>query len=151
MADQGEGRFVAEAPCGHGACYRYRVFTAGEPDGLAVPDPAARSQAGGIEGPSRVIDAERYAWRHPDWTGRPWHETVLYELHLGALGGLEELRRQLPRLAALGITAIELMPVAEFPARATGAMTACCPMPWPMPTASPRRSRRWSTRPTATG
>ncbi|WP_445158271.1 malto-oligosyltrehalose trehalohydrolase [Halomonas sp. E14] len=115
MADQGEGRFVAEAPCGHGACYRYRVFTAGEPDGLAVPDPAARSQAGGIEGPSRVIDAERYAWRHPDWTGRPWHETVLYELHLGALGGLEELRRQLPRLAALGITAIELMPVAEFP------------------------------------
>jgi maltooligosyltrehalose trehalohydrolase len=62
-----------------------------------------------------VVDPVAYQWRHGDWVGRPWHETVLYELHVGALGGFRGVAAQLPRLATLGVTAIELMPVAEFP------------------------------------
>ena len=53
----------------------------------------------------------------PRWRGRPWRETVLYELHAGVLGGFRGVARELPRLAALGITAIELMPVNDFPGR----------------------------------
>ena len=115
MTHTGEGRFVAEAACGHDARYRFRVFLDEAPEGLAVPDPASRAQAGGIDGPSRVIDPHRHAWRHADWQGRPWHETVLYELHLGTLGGLQKARQRLPYLAELGITALELMPIAAFP------------------------------------
>ena len=115
MTHAGEGLFVGEAACEHGARYRYRVFLDDAPEGLVIPDPASRAQAGGIAGPSRVIDPHRHAWRHADWQGRPWHETVLYELHLGTLGGLTQARRQLPYLAELGVTAIELMPVAAFP------------------------------------
>ncbi|WP_111413973.1 malto-oligosyltrehalose trehalohydrolase [Billgrantia lactosivorans] len=115
MTQAGEGRFVGEAPCDHGARYRFRVFLDETPEGVAVPDPAARAQAGGIEGPSLVVDPYRHAWRHADWQGRPWHETVLYELHLGTLGGLQAARQWLPYLAGLGVTAVELMPVAAFP------------------------------------
>ncbi|NEJ03744.1 alpha-amylase family glycosyl hydrolase, partial [Rhizobium ruizarguesonis] len=82
---------------------------------LSVPDPAARAQWQDIAGPSLVVDPQRYQWQHADWQGRPWHETVLYELHVGALGGFKGVRGRLPELARLGITAIELMPVAEFP------------------------------------
>ena len=49
------------------------------------------------------------------WRGRPWEEAVLYELHVGILGGFGGVARELPRLADLGITAVELMPIAEFP------------------------------------
>ncbi|MGR2739493.1 malto-oligosyltrehalose trehalohydrolase [Billgrantia sp. Q4P2] len=115
MTHAGEGRFVGEATCDHAARYRYRVFTDGAAEGIAVSDPASRAQAGGIEGPSLVIDPYRHAWRHADWRGRPWRETVLYELHLGTLGGLAKARQHLPYLAELGITAVELMPVSAFP------------------------------------
>ncbi|SFU44908.1 malto-oligosyltrehalose trehalohydrolase [Halomonas korlensis] len=110
-----EGHFMIEAPVGHGARYRYRVFSDDDDSGTLVPDPASRAQAGDIDAPSLVIDPKRYAWRHSGWQGRPWHETVLYELHVGALGGFDGVRRYLPYLASLGVTAIELMPVAEFP------------------------------------
>ncbi|QTP55999.1 malto-oligosyltrehalose trehalohydrolase [Billgrantia sulfidoxydans] len=115
MTHAGEGRFVGEAPCDHGARYRYRVHVDGAAQGIAIADPASRAQAGGVEGPSMVVDPYHHAWRHADWRGRPWHETVLYELHLGALGGLAGARQQLPYLAELGVTAVELMPVAAFP------------------------------------
>src|SRR5262249_27654117 len=49
--------------------------------------------------------------------GRPWHETVLYEVHCGTMGGFHGVRRALPRLAGLGVTAIELMPINDFPGR----------------------------------
>ena len=65
--------------------------------------------------PSVVVDPRRYAWRNTAWRGRPWRETVLYELHAGVLGGFRGVARELPRLAALGITAVELMPVNDFP------------------------------------
>src|SRR5690606_24644432 len=48
------------------------------PDGRAVPDPASRAQDGGITGPSLVTDPTAYPWKHPDWSGRPWEEAILY-------------------------------------------------------------------------
>ncbi|WP_447553813.1 malto-oligosyltrehalose trehalohydrolase [Vreelandella sp. EE22] len=113
MEKSDDGCVSAELPCGHGARYRYRVFSDGGDQ--RVPDPAARAQLGDVDGPSVVIDPNHYPWRHPEWQGRPWQETVLYELHVGALGGFEGVRQRLPYLQKLGITAIELMPVAEFP------------------------------------
>jgi len=110
MTAAGGGWFEAEAACGAGTRYRYRLA----PD-LAVPDPASRAQADDIHGPSIVVDAGAYAWRHPEWRGRPWRNTILYELHVGTCGGYAGVVQRLPEIAALGITAIELMPLAEFP------------------------------------
>jgi malto-oligosyltrehalose trehalohydrolase len=105
-----EGWFEVEARCGAGARYRYRLG-----DGLVVPDPASRAQADDVHGPSLVIDPRAYRWEHPEWRGRPWHETVLYELHAGLLGGFAGVQAALPGLAALGVTAVELMPINDFP------------------------------------
>lgn len=110
-----DGHYEAEVTCGHRARYRYRVFGKEDEEGTLVPDPASRAQHGDIDGPSLVIDPLRYQWRHADWRGRPWHEAVLYELHIGTLGGFDGVRQKLAYLADLGVTAIELMPVAEFP------------------------------------
>lgn len=93
-----------------GASYRYRVT----PD-LAVPDPAARAQRDDVHGPSRVIDPKTFQWRHGDWQGRPWQEMVIYEMHCGCYGGFSVMEKQLSYLADMGITAIELMPIADFP------------------------------------
>jgi len=109
MAAAGNGWFEADAPCGPGARYRYRI------DGeQAVPDPASRFQPQGVHGPSEVIDPRAYAWRHAQWAGRPWEETVLYELHVGALGGYRGVAKRLPALAELGVTAVELMPLNDY-------------------------------------
>jgi maltooligosyltrehalose trehalohydrolase len=112
MIRRQDGWFEAEAPCGAGTRYRYRVAT-----GEAVPDPASRGQAGDIHDCSVVIDPTAYPWRHPDWQGRPWPETVLYELHCGAMGGFRGVTAEFPRLAALGVTGVELMPINDFPGR----------------------------------
>ena len=110
MTAEPEGWFsaVADAPAGT----RYRFKTQ---DGMAFPDPASRAQAGDVHDPSLVVDPGSYAWQHAGWRGRPWHEAVIYELHPGAFGGFDGIREQLPRLQALGITAVELMPIADFP------------------------------------
>jgi maltooligosyltrehalose trehalohydrolase len=107
-----EGVFRATAACGAGAAYRYRVAK-----DLAVPDPVARAQQDDVHGASLVVDPCAYAWKHADWRGRPWHETILYEVHVGAAGGFAGVQAMLPRLAELGVTAIELMPIADFPGR----------------------------------
>ncbi|RKO42307.1 malto-oligosyltrehalose trehalohydrolase [Burkholderia mallei] len=110
MTPDGGGGFDAIVRCGPGTLYRYLL------DGtLRVPDPASRFQPHGVHGPSEVVDPAAYRWRHDDWRGRPWRETVLYEVHVGAFGGYARIARRLPALAALGITAIELMPVNAFP------------------------------------
>ncbi len=79
------------------------------PDGLVVPDPASRRQAGDVHGPSKLT-----APRHPKpWSGRPWEEAVIYELHIGTFteeGTYAAAARELPRLAEIGFTAIEIMP-----------------------------------------
>lgn len=110
MQAQDDGWFEVTADCGAGMAYHYRLD-----DDLAVPDPAARAQLDDVHGDSLVVDPHAYRWQHGDWRGRPWTETVLYEVHVGSYGGYEGLRQRLPELAALGITAIELMPIAEFP------------------------------------
>ncbi len=112
MDREPEGWFGAEAPVGPGARYRFRL-----PDGLDVPDPASRLQSGDVHDPSIVLDPDGYAWRHGDWRGRPWHEAVVYELHPGAFGGFAGIARRLPELKELGVTAVELMPIADFPGR----------------------------------
>jgi malto-oligosyltrehalose trehalohydrolase len=110
MIQNEDGWFEAEAACGAGTRYRYQLA-----DGTSIPDPASRAQSGDIHDASIVVDPAAYRWRNPQWRGRAWHETILYELHAGILGGFSGVVRELPRLAALGITAIELMPIAEFP------------------------------------
>lgn len=110
MSRSDDGWFEAQADCRAGARYRYILQ-----DGTAIPDPAARAQIGDVDGSSIVIDPSSYNWRHPEWRGRPWHEAVVYELHAGILGGFNGVARDLPRLAKLGVTAVELMPIAEFP------------------------------------
>ncbi|MCT4497836.1 malto-oligosyltrehalose trehalohydrolase [Pseudomonas sivasensis] len=110
MLPQAEGWFEVEIKCPAGTRYRYNID--GEKD---VPDPASRAQACDVHGWSRVVDPLAYKWRHSQWQGRPWHEAVIYELHVGAMGGYAGVEKHLPRLAELGVTAIELMPLAQFP------------------------------------
>lgn len=96
---------------------RYRFVL---PDGLAVPDPASRFQPEDVAGPSEVIDATLHRWTDSGWTGRPWHETVLYELHVGTFtpeGTFRSAIDRLDHLVGLGVTAIELLPIADFPGR----------------------------------
>ena len=110
MLAQADGWFVIKARCPAGTRYRYNI------DGeLDVPDPASRAQDGDLDRHSVVVDPLSYEWRNSDWRGRPWSEAVIYEVHVGALGGFAEVEEHLARLAALGITAIELMPLAQFP------------------------------------
>lgn len=104
------GWFSFRAPCNVGALYRFCLK-----DGLCFPDPASRRQSGDVHGWSVVVDPEAYHWNNPDWRGRPWREAVIYEAHVGLMGGFEGLRQRLPELASLGITAIELMPIGDFP------------------------------------
>ncbi len=110
MAPQTGGWHEAEAPVGAGARYRFRL-----PDGTLVPDPASRFQPDDAQGPSLVTSPGAYGWQCESWRGRPWQEAVIYELHVGLLGGYRGVAERLPVLAGIGVTVIELMPVAEFP------------------------------------
>ncbi len=98
-----------------GTRYRYRIDEA-----LIAPDPASRFNPDDVHGPSEVIDPCTYEWQDEQWRGRPWSEAVVYELHVGAFtrpGTFAAIESRLGELARLGVTAIELMPVADFPGR----------------------------------
>jgi maltooligosyltrehalose trehalohydrolase len=116
MARDAQGWHRIVLPCARaGDSYRYRL-----PDGLVVPDPASRFNPLDVHGASQVIDPHAYRWQDGDWRGRPWHEAAIYELHVGTFtpeGTFAAARARLPYLADLGITAIELMPLAQFPGR----------------------------------
>jgi maltooligosyltrehalose trehalohydrolase len=84
---------------------------------MRVPDPASRLQHGDVHGPSVVVDPAAHEWHFGNWRGRPWHEAVIYEVHAGAAGGYRGLSAQCEALRDLGVTAIELMPIADFPGR----------------------------------
>ena len=112
MERSGDGWFAAEAEAAVGAPYSFVL-----PDGLSVPDPASRGQEDDVHGSSLLVDTSAYAWANADWCNRPWHEAVIYELHVGLMGGFNGVKACLPELAALGFTAIELMPIADFPGR----------------------------------
>jgi len=113
-ASDGWYRHVAKN-AGDGSRYGYKI------DGnLVVPDPASRFQPDDVHGLSRVVDPGAYAWSDMAWTGRPWEEAVLYEIHVGTAtpeGTYAGLMGKLDALRDLGITAIELMPIGEFPGR----------------------------------
>lgn len=98
-----------------GTLYRFRIN--GEKD---VPDPASRFQPWDVHGPSEVIDPNEFDWKDDEWRGRSWNEAVIYELHVGAFarpGNFSAVEKRLDYLAELGVTAIELMPVSDFPGR----------------------------------
>jgi maltooligosyltrehalose trehalohydrolase len=98
---------------GHGDRYRY-VLDGGD----ALADPASRWQPDGVHGPSAVVDESVFRWHDDDWAGVDLADTVLYELHVGTFtsdGTFDAAVRHLPRLQALGITTIEVMPIAAFP------------------------------------
>ncbi|CAA9489518.1 MAG: GH13_10 / GH13 / GH13_9 / GH13_36 / GH13_ 11 / GH13_37 / GH13_1 / GH13_8, partial [uncultured Rubrobacteraceae bacterium] len=108
-----DGLFEAEAGAAHGDLYRYRIDGEGE-----VPDPASRYQPEDVHGPSMVVDPERFEWDDEGWTGRPWEETVLYELHVGTFspeGTFAGAEARLDYLAELGVTAVQIMPLSDFP------------------------------------
>lgn len=100
---------------GPGTLYRYRID-----GGQRVPDPASRFQPKDVHGPSQVVDPTAWKWSDSGWRGRPWEETVIYELHVGTFtesGTYAGVKQRLDELADLGVTAIELMPLADFPGR----------------------------------
>ena len=104
---------VTMAGVGDGDCYRYRID-----GGDWLADPASRRQVEGVHGPSAVVDDARFRWTDDDWTGVDLADAVLYELHVGTFtptGTFDAAIGELPRLVDLGITMIELMPVAAFP------------------------------------
>lgn len=85
-------------------------------DGMVVPDPASRAQKAEVNGPSLVIDPEHYSWQNT-WRGRPWIETVVYEMHIGTFtpeGTFRAAIEKLPYLAELGVTMLEVLPVSQF-------------------------------------
>jgi maltooligosyltrehalose trehalohydrolase len=98
-----------------GTLYRWRI------DGQQlVSDPASRQNPEGPLGPSCVVDPRQFQWDDESWTGRPWHDTVLYELHVGTFtreGTFMAAADRLQHLVDTGVTAIELMPVANFAGR----------------------------------
>ena len=113
MSKTGDGWFdVLTDAVPVGGAYQFALK-----DGFRVPDPAARAQVSDVHGPSRLVDPKAYEWRTADWKGRPWQETILYELHAGTYsqdGTFDAITRDLDRLVDIGVTAIELLPVAQF-------------------------------------
>jgi malto-oligosyltrehalose trehalohydrolase len=98
-----------------GSLYRFRIDHKTE-----VPDPASRFQPEDVHGPSAVVDPTAVSWNDDNWRGRPWEQAVIYELHVGAFtpeGTFQGVEQKLDYLRDLGVTAVELMPLADFPGR----------------------------------
>jgi maltooligosyltrehalose trehalohydrolase len=108
------GLYEAVVPgIGAGQRYTYRID-----GGDLRPDPASRFQPEGVHGPSEVVDPATYTWNDAGWTGIPPRDLVFYELHVGTFtpeGTYAAAAARLPALRDLGVTAIELMPIADFP------------------------------------
>jgi malto-oligosyltrehalose trehalohydrolase len=108
-----DGWFSTEVPgIKAGAHYKFRID-----DEIDVPDPASAFQPDDVSGPSEVIDHAAYRWRTTDWRGRPWREAVVLEAHVGTFtpeGTYRAMIGKLDHLVATGITALELMPLADF-------------------------------------
>jgi maltooligosyltrehalose trehalohydrolase len=117
LSSAGGGYFSGWAEAaGAGTLYRYRLD--GGPN--LYPDPASRFQPQGPHGPSRVIDPSGFSWADKEWRGCGLEGQVLYEMHVGTFtreGTWAAVTRELPVLADLGVTVLEVMPVADFPGR----------------------------------
>jgi malto-oligosyltrehalose trehalohydrolase len=116
MKAQGAGWYLlAVEGAGAGTHYRFRI------DGeLMVPDPASAYQPDDVAGPSEVIDHSRYQWHASSWRGRSWTDAAILELHVGTFtpaGSFRAAIEKLDHVVQTGLTAIELMPVADFSGR----------------------------------
>jgi maltooligosyltrehalose trehalohydrolase len=118
MEAAGNGYCVLRLPPSHvpeGTRYLYRLS-----DGSELPDPASRWQPDGVHKSSGIFEPRRYAGTDRNWRGVPKDELIIYELHVGtftATGTFEAVIPRLPDLVELGITAMEIMPVAQFPGK----------------------------------
>lgn len=116
LANEPDGYFsglIADARAG--SWYRFRLDR-----GESYPDPASRFQPEGPHGPSQVIDPTRFRWTDGAWRGIGTRGQIIYEMHIGTFtpgGTFASAAERLPELAALGVTVLEVMPIAEFPGR----------------------------------
>ncbi len=121
LTPAGGGVHEGQVPAQGGEDYVYLLGDGdGDGDADGLPDPASRHQPGGLRGPSRVVDTKAFAWTDEDFVAHPLEKLVIYELHVGTFTGegtFDAAIAYLPGLAELGITAIEVMPIAEFPGR----------------------------------
>ncbi|HVK09720.1 MAG TPA: malto-oligosyltrehalose trehalohydrolase [Gemmataceae bacterium] len=116
LTANGDGYFAADVPATAGTRYRFWL----DDDDSLYPDPASRYQPDGPHGPSQVVDPAAFRWTDADWKGVPLAGQVVYELHIGTFtreGTWAAAARELPELAAAGITCLEVMPVNDFPGR----------------------------------
>jgi maltooligosyltrehalose trehalohydrolase len=114
LAPEKGGYFCGSVDAGAGACYRFRV------NDRLYPDPASRFQPDGPHGPSCIIDPALFRWTDSRWPGIALKGQIIYEMHIGTFtqeGTWRAAAQQLEELARIGITAIEMMPVADFPGR----------------------------------
>ena len=121
MRSDGDGHWHATIEADPGSTYLFEI------DGTSFPDPASRSQAEGVHGPSVLVGDTEEA---NDWAGRDWAEAVVFEMHIGTFtrdGTLRAATERLDDLAALGITFVELMPIAQFHGRRGGGYDGVLP------------------------
>jgi maltooligosyltrehalose trehalohydrolase len=118
LAAEGLDVFSGTAPLGAGEDYWLALAGDGGSRPKRLPDPCTREQPRGLRGPSRIVDPRAFAWTDGDFATPALRELVIYELHIGtftAEGTFDAAIAELDALAGLGVTAIELMPVADFP------------------------------------
>lgn len=116
LSPDAHGCFAGWIPGGAGTRYRFRL----DEEPAIHPDPASRFQPEGPHGPSEAVDPSRFAWTDAAWRGVPLERAVIYEMHIGTFtpeGTWQAAMRELPALAELGVTVLEVMPVADFPGR----------------------------------
>ncbi len=115
MSRSDDGWHTLEIQAAAGEAY-YFVLSGGK----SVSDPASRLQLRDLDGPSVLVDRQSYRWKNTEWIGLPWEEAVIYETHVGTFtqeGTFSSAIERLPHLADIGVTALELMPLAHFPGR----------------------------------
>jgi maltooligosyltrehalose trehalohydrolase len=113
VAGEDRGYFSVVIEAKEATRYLYRLD-----DTRELPDPASRFQPEGVHGPSQLVDLSTFEWTDSTWIGIPLEQSIFYELHVGTYtpeGTFEALIGQLDDLVSLGITTIELMPIAQFP------------------------------------
>jgi maltooligosyltrehalose trehalohydrolase len=113
MEAEPNGYFAAHVPSAHaGSFYKFKL------DGGCFPDPVSRFQPEGPHGASQIVDFSDFQWTDIHWRGRPREGQIIYEMHIGTFtpeGTYASAMAQLPELARLGVTTLEIMPLAEFP------------------------------------
>jgi malto-oligosyltrehalose trehalohydrolase len=115
LKSESNGWFSALAAANPGDQYQFVID-----HDLRVPDPASRYQPEDVHGKSQLVDPEAFQWNDGNWRGQPWSAAVVYVLNLGTFseeGTFEGLEKKLDYLVSTGITAIEIMPIADFPGR----------------------------------